>query len=204
MIHYSYPRLDIHVSKGMNHLLKSPYCVHPKTGKVCVPFNPKTVDKFDPMTVPTIEDLIDEINAFDEKDKAQQADVDEANTKKIKDYKKTSLNKSLHVFLEFLSHLKVTNKKPEHTGTLKSECLVLKLLIISSTTILMNSNFLLCSQIFGLLILEAFLQYATEIYKNFMKGSTCHIYWILVRNQMASIDCKVSSLQGHIAQWKKQ
>ena len=40
----------------MNHLLKAPFCVHPKTGRVSVPFDASTVDTFDPLThVPTIE-----------------------------------------------------------------------------------------------------------------------------------------------------
>jgi len=55
----AYPRLDVEVSKKRNHLLKAPFCVHPKTGKVCVPFSPSSASRFDPDGVPTAAGLLD-------------------------------------------------------------------------------------------------------------------------------------------------
>ncbi|KAJ0965098.1 hypothetical protein J5N97_026236 [Dioscorea zingiberensis] len=59
---YTYPKLDIEVSKHMNHLLKAPFCVHPKTGRVCVPIDPTHCDEFDPSTVPTLSGLLEKLN----------------------------------------------------------------------------------------------------------------------------------------------
>jgi DNA primase small subunit len=62
VLQYTYPRLDAEVSKHRNHLLKAPFCIHPKTGRVCVPVDPSTIDEFDPEAVPTVEQLLQELN----------------------------------------------------------------------------------------------------------------------------------------------
>lgn len=57
ILEYMYPRLDGAVSVSRQHLLKSPFCVHPNTGKICVPMNSTTYSSFDPDQVPTLETL---------------------------------------------------------------------------------------------------------------------------------------------------
>lgn len=104
---YCFPRLDVNVTKGLNHLLKSPFCVHPKTGRVCVPISFTDVDTFDPFTVPTISQLCDEI---DQHEKNTQ-DMIEEEKKKIPAYKKTSLEKPIRVFVQFLKELESENSE---------------------------------------------------------------------------------------------
>lgn len=42
--------------------LQAPFCVHPKTGKVCVPIDPAAAWEFDPDEVPTVQQLVQEIS----------------------------------------------------------------------------------------------------------------------------------------------
>eukprot|EP00793_Prasinoderma_coloniale_P001689 PRCOL_00003494-RA len=73
---YMYPRIDLEVSKKMNHLLKSPFCVHPKTSRVCVPFDGSNPESFAPIEVPTLGQLVNELDSSDGKRTAMDDAVD--------------------------------------------------------------------------------------------------------------------------------
>ncbi|KAI0302395.1 prim-pol domain-containing protein [Multifurca ochricompacta] len=62
ILQYTYPRIDAEVSKHRNHLLKAPFCVHPKTGRICVPVDPEKINEFDPELVPTVDQLLRELD----------------------------------------------------------------------------------------------------------------------------------------------
>lgn len=57
VMHHMHPRLDTAVTRQMNHLLKCPFMVHPKTGRVCVPIDPYEC-KFRPDQAPLLWDLV--------------------------------------------------------------------------------------------------------------------------------------------------
>ncbi|XP_029995888.1 DNA primase small subunit [Sphaeramia orbicularis] len=118
MLQYCYPRLDVNVSKGVNHLLKSPFSVHPKTGRISVPIDLKELDRFDPFAVPTISLICEELDrprigeeeekAEDDKDKENEKDA--AERRKIRDYKRTSLAKYVKCFDQFLDGIAQSRK----------------------------------------------------------------------------------------------
>ena len=109
---HTYPRLDINVSKTMNHLLKSPFCVYPKTGRVCVPIQPEEVRSFDPFAVPTLSQLMKELNDYagnsnisETLEGAEKEDADKKKSRTPKnEWQKTSLKGYFepfqHKFLE--------------------------------------------------------------------------------------------------------
>ncbi|XP_071451336.1 DNA primase small subunit isoform X2 [Hetaerina americana] len=110
VLRYLMPRLDEHVTTGMGHLLKAPFCIHPKTGRLAMPINPKAVDKFDPnKSPPTITQLLREIDEFDARSMEISSSAD--GQLKVRDARKTSMHKSLVIFEEFLRGLENERKE---------------------------------------------------------------------------------------------
>lgn len=96
-LEYAYPRLDAEVSKKLNHLLKSPFVIHPGTGRVCVPIDTEKVEEFDPFSVPTVQQLLGEIDEWVAKS--------EEDKERIQDWQKTSLRPYVEYFKRFVDGL---------------------------------------------------------------------------------------------------
>ncbi|KAI9370137.1 hypothetical protein BJX61DRAFT_516443 [Aspergillus egyptiacus] len=117
LLEYTYPRLDSEVSKKMNHLLKSPFVIHPGTGRVCVPIDIRTVENFDPFSVPTVSQLLSEIDTWDvdhpsnngatdtQDAEGSVPDSDARGSRRLQDYEKTSLKPYIDYFRSFIAGL---------------------------------------------------------------------------------------------------
>jgi DNA primase small subunit len=110
LLEYTYPRLDVEVGKKRIHLLKSPFVVHPGTGRVCVPITGDAsqgtqVDEFDPFCVPKVTELLAEVDAW--KDGVDDGGFveDGATMRKVQEFEKTSLKPYMETFERFVKGL---------------------------------------------------------------------------------------------------
>ncbi|CAJ2509242.1 Uu.00g142680.m01.CDS01 [Anthostomella pinea] len=114
VLEYTYPRLDIEVSKKLNHLLKSPFVVHPGTGRVCVPINTKRLEEFDPLAVPTVQGLLAEIDGWEGGGGGGGAGAEEEGKgENVQDWEKTSLKPYIEAFRGFVLALMKDERDPK-------------------------------------------------------------------------------------------
>ena len=105
ILEYTYPRLDVEVSKKQIHLLKSPFVIHPGTGRVCVPIDIRKLETFDPLGVPTVTELLGEIDEWDASKVKDEEDEGIVEGKKMQDYDKTSLKPYIEYFKVHVSEV---------------------------------------------------------------------------------------------------
>lgn len=114
LLEYTYPRLDVEVGKKRIHLLKSPFVVHPGTGRVCVPITTggdmKRAESFDPFSVPRVTDLFREMDQFARVSEGQEQPgngfvEDGVTMRKLNDWEKTSLKPYVELFDGFVKTL---------------------------------------------------------------------------------------------------
>jgi DNA primase small subunit len=107
---YIYPRLDVNVSKQRNHLLKAPFCIHPKTGRVCVPIDVNTLNDFDPVTVPTCSQLMSQGMKYLQSQNNQTGSTTTFNIDNPL-FKQTALKPYIDYFENWLQDLEAANAR---------------------------------------------------------------------------------------------
>ncbi|CAD5207401.1 unnamed protein product [Bursaphelenchus okinawaensis] len=100
LLHHMHPRLDEQVTLQVNHLLKSPFCVHPGTGLVSVPFKVEGSHEVQVEQFPRVDTLVQEVK--NEKASKEEGNEDKENNRKILYYKRTSLAPYIEIFEEFI------------------------------------------------------------------------------------------------------
>jgi DNA primase small subunit len=99
---FTYARLDMEVSKKRNHLLKSPFCIHPKSSKVCVPIDARVAEQFDTSVVPTAQLLMDEANTW----LKEQAAAGAPAPTREQVWQHTSIKKHVDFFSKYLDRIR--------------------------------------------------------------------------------------------------
>ncbi|CAM2716330.1 unnamed protein product [Rotaria socialis] len=115
MFEYCYPRLDANVTKGMNHLLKSPFSIHPKTGRVSIPIHLDSLGYFDPCkegSVPKLNELCQQVEQLPKQNQQSEDGSNEKTATKQKDYNQTSLKPFIDIFARFVQQSQ-TSKQNE-------------------------------------------------------------------------------------------
>ena len=132
LLEYTYPRLDVEVSKKRIHLLKSPFVVHPGTGRVCVPItanaalNPREVEAFDPLSVPTVTELLAQVDAYQSENNGVDGDIMDgfvadgpSKVRKLLDSEKTDLKpyvERFDTFVKAVLRAEVRGKREREEG----------------------------------------------------------------------------------------
>ncbi|KAL3069460.1 hypothetical protein niasHS_018185 [Heterodera schachtii] len=99
VMEFAYPKLDANVTAGLNHLLKSPFSVHPQNGNVAVPLSAKEIRAFDPNVVPRIDKLVAQIASLRE-----SSQENKENQRSIV-YRQTSLAPHIAVFEQWTAQI---------------------------------------------------------------------------------------------------
>jgi len=58
VFHFTYPRMDGPVSTVVNHLIKAPFSIHPRTNNICLPLSIQMMEQFDPRNTLTVSDFV--------------------------------------------------------------------------------------------------------------------------------------------------
>ncbi|XP_023369418.1 DNA primase small subunit [Otolemur garnettii] len=110
MVQYCFPRLDINVTKGINHLLKSPFSVHPKTGTI-LKKSKENEKKNGAGCSDSYLSICHELDACSTNEEDNEENEAESDTNhRTRDYKKTSLAPYVKVFEQFLENLDISRK----------------------------------------------------------------------------------------------